>query len=489
MELIGRAEELEALEDLYSRTEPRTCAIYGRRRVGKTALLRAFCEGKPNLFLTIEGTDGNEVLESLSDQIGEYLGDDGFKAERPRDIVRFLEGLTSEEKMVVVIDEYPVLAKYHPVFPSILRTFIDNKLDRLNMLLIVCGSSISAMIRELDDGDGPLFNRFMLKMRLRPLPYREARKLNPGLPEEDRMRIYAIASGIPLYHTMFGSEPPEEGIKKLFIGPAPWAELEADRVVALELKPVERYETILARIRGGETLGGLVASTGLSKPACVESLKELMLLGFVRKDVCFGMKKRTAYRIDDGFLAFRYDVLRRFGEKVHGDDADRLYAMIKQDVDTFYGHRFERICAEYLRSTERCISIGNWWGAIPQTVGGTVQKDADGRVMTEDGDIDLVALVDDGFERLLFGECRFTNKPVGRNEIDTLKARSDVIREWPGNRRYIVFSRSGFSDYLKEHLEDEPDPSLKIVGMDELRKWAESERGRRKEVGRPGTAV
>ena len=475
MELVGRTGELKVLEDLYSASESGTCAVSGRRRVGKTALLRAFCEGRPNLFLTAEGIDPGTVLESLSDQIGEYLGDEGFKFEKPRDIVRFLEGLTSEEKMVVVIDEYPVLAKHHPVFPSILRTFIDNKLDRLNMLLIVCGSSISAMIKELNDGDGPLFNRFMLEMRIGPLPYREARKLNPGLPEEDRMKIYAIASGIPLYHIMFGSEPPEEGIKRLFIGPAPWAELEADRIVALELKPTERYELILSRIRGGETLSGLVGSTGLSKPLCTESLKELMLLGFVRKDVCFGMKKRTLYRIDDGFLAFRYDVLRRYGEKVHGNDADRSYEMVKQDVHSFYGHRFERICAEYLQSTERCISIGSWWGAIPQTVGGVVRKDADGKAVTEDGDIDLVALVDDGFERLLLGECKFTDKPVGRNEVDTLKARADVIREWPGNRRFIVFSRSGFSDYLKEHLEDEPDPSLRIVDMDDMREWAESE--------------
>jgi len=475
MELVGRTGELKALEDLYSVSGSGTCAVSGRRRVGKIALLRTFCQGKPNLFLTAEGIDPGTVLESLSDQIGEHLGDEGFKFEKPRDIVRFLEGLTSEEKMVVVIDEYPVLAKHHPVFPSILRTFIDNKLDRLNMLLIVCGSSISAMIKELNDGDGPLFNRFMLKMRIGPLPYREARKLNPGLPEEDRMKIYAIASGIPLYHIMFGSEPPEEGIKRLFIGPAPWAELEADRIVALELKPAERYELILSRIRGGETLSGLVGSTGLSKPLCTESLKELMLLGFVRKDVCFGMKKRTLYRIDDGFLAFRYDVLRRYGEKVHGNDADRSYEMVKQDVHSFYGHRFERICAEYLLSTERCISIGSWWGAIPQTVGGVVQKDADGKAVTEDGDIDLVALVDDGFERLLLGECKFTDKPVGRNEVDTLKARAEVIREWPGNRWFIVFSRSGFSDYLKEHLEDEPDPSLRIVDLDDMREWAESE--------------
>ena len=103
-----------------------------------------------------------------------------------------------------------------------------------------------------------------------------------------------------------------------------------------------------------------------------------------------------------------------------------------------------------------------------------VRKDADGKAVTEDGDIDLVALVDDGFERLLLGECKFTNKPVGRNEVDTLKARADVIREWPGNRRFIVFSRSGFSDYLKEHLEDEPDPGLRIVDMDDMREWAES---------------
>lgn len=474
MELIGRSAELRALEDIYSREKPKTCAIYGRRRVGKTALLRKFCEDKPNLFLTVEGSDDETVLESLSYQIGEYLNDDTFRLDTARDLVRFLDTLQPSEKMVVVIDEFPDLAKHHPSFPSILRTFIDMKLDDRNMMLIVCGSSISGMIKELNDGDGPLFNRFMLQLRVKPLPYIEARKLNPGLPEEDRMRIYAIASGIPLYHIMFGSDPPDIGIKKLFIGPAPWAELEADRVISLELKPTERYDAILGRIRGGETFTRLMESTGLNRPLCAQALKELMLLGFVRKDTCFGMKKKILYRIDDGLLAFRYDVLKRYGEKVNRLDADEAYAMIKQDVNTFYGHRFERICAEYIQSTERCMSIGPWWGSVPQMVAGMMKRDENGKVVTEEGDLDIVAVVDDGLQRLLVGECKFTNKPVGRNEVDLLKERADVIREWPANRRYVIFSRSGFSDHLRNHLEDCPDPDLKLVTMDDMEKWAEA---------------
>ncbi len=474
MELIGREIELKALEDLYSRDRPKTCAIYGRRRVGKTALLKKFCEGKPNLYLTVEGSDEKAVLESLSCQIGEQLGDDGFQLSTARDFVRFIDSLEPEKKMVVVIDEFPELAKHHPSFPSILRTFIDTKLDDKDLMLIVCGSSISAMIAELNDGEGALFNRFMLQMRVRPLPYREARKLNPGLSEEDRMRIYAIASGIPLYHIMFGNDSPETGIKKLFMGPAPWAELEADNVLSLELRPVERYDAVLGRIRGGETFTKIMESTGLPRAVCAQALKELMLLGLVRKDVCFGTKKKILYRIDDGLLAFRYDVLKKHGDKIHGWDADRTYAMIKQDVDSFYGHRFERICAEYIQSTESCISIGSWWGSVPEMVAGKMMRDENGKAVTEEGDLDIVAVVDDGFQRLLVGECKFTNKPVGRKEVDLLKGRADVIREWPANRRFIIFSRSGFSDYLRSHLEEEPDPELKLVTIDDMERWAES---------------
>ncbi len=475
MDLIGRDAELRALEDLYSDSGLKTCAVYGRRRVGKTALLRRFCEGKPSLFLNAAGPDKGTILESLSHQISEHLDDDGFRLGSSEDLVAFLGSMQSEETMVVVIDGFPGLVRHFPSFPPMLRTFIDTELNGRNMMLIVCGSTASGMADYLNDEDWALSDRFALRMRLEPLPYREARKLNPGLSEEDRMRIYAIASGIPLYHSMFGSDPPEAGIKRLFIGPAPWGELEADMIASADCRSSGKYEAVLGRIRGGATFTELMESTGLARPVCAQVLKELVLLGFVRRDVCFGMKKKSVYRIDDGLLAFRFDVLKKVhGEKLSRLDADEAYGLIKKDLDAFYDSRFERICAEYIQSTERCISIGSWWGSVPQMVAGTMKRDENGKAITDEGDLDIVAVIDDGLQRLLIGECRFTDRPVGRNEVDLLKERADVIRERPADRRYIIFSRSGFSDYLRSRLEDYPDPDLKLVTMDDLEKWAEA---------------
>lgn len=472
--IIGREEELKALEERYVQPRSNTYAIYGRRRVGKTTLLSEFCKDKPSIFLTGYTQDANAMLHDMAVELGSFLGRE-VKVEDSGDIFRILSTISSERKVVVVIDEFPDMVRLCPATPSQLRTFIDTGMKDLNLMMIVCGSSISSMMEELNDGEGPLFERFPIQMKILPLRYTDARKLNPDLPEEDRIRIYCIAGGIPLYHLEFGSDPPEAGIKRMFLGRTPWGLNETNNLVSMELQPSEKYMDILAAIHGGSTLNEISMNSNIPESKCSTMLNKLIFLGIVRKDVCYGMKKRTLYRIDDGMIGFCLEVVQRYSNRREFFDADKAYENIRDEISSFYGHRFEDICKEYVVDNYDCRSIENWWGSVPLFRNGRMIIGDDGKVVTEDGDIDIVATArSDGANCLVLGECKFTNKPVGRKELDTLIARGDSLKERAVEKRYVLFSRSGFSDSFRDYIDEHPELRVDLVDMETMGMWAES---------------
>lgn len=471
---IGREKELKALEHEYSKPGSNTYAVYGRRRVGKTALLLEFCKRKPSIFLTGYQNYEHDMFRYMEEAISDYLGEKATINESG-DLFRILSSIKTEEKIVVVVDEFPDMARLCPATPSQLRTFIDTKMGDLNMMMIICGSSISAMLEELNDGGGPLFGRFPIQVKILPLKYTEARKLNPGLSEEDRMRVFCISGGLPSYHIGFGSDTPEAGIKRMFLGVSPWGLIDTNGLTAMELNPHRKYSEILSNIHSGSTASAIAAESKMGEAECIRLLNNLIFLGMVRKDVCFGMKKRTLYRISDGMIDFCYEIIRRYSCRMDFFDEDRAYENIREEVSSFYGHRFEEICKEYVADNYECRTIEDWWGAAPVFQNGIMVRDDDGKVVTEDGDIDIVARARSGdVNYLLLGECKFTNKPVGRKELETLIMRSESLNERSIEKRYVLFSRSGFSDSLRDYLDEHSKPVVDLVDMDTMERWAES---------------
>ena len=141
---VGRSEELSQLEDLYSRGIS-TCAVYGRRRVGKTALLQRFCRDKRHIFLTVPTKNREVSLKALSVRMSEFAGEPVPEPGDIHDIIGFLSSIDGDERTVIVIDEFPNLADFFPDTPSAIQTYVDHRLKDQNAMLIVCGSSIGAM--------------------------------------------------------------------------------------------------------------------------------------------------------------------------------------------------------------------------------------------------------------------------------------------------------------------------------------------------------
>ena len=482
MEFIGRKEELEQLERYFNSDTINTCAIFGRRRVGKSALIDRFCEDKPNIKFNLSGTDSEKMLDHIAMDISRHTGDDPESVRSGirdfDDLVRFLSSLEPTEQTVVVLDELPdAVSCFKDVSASLMR-YIDGDMKNQNVFLIVCGSSISAMMRELNDSKRPLFQRFPIQMQLLPMPYDDARRFHAGLPEDDIVRMYSIASGIPLYHKLMSAyDSPRDAIMDLLLGETPPLFNEARSLLSIEVSPESTYNSILTLMgRGTSDVKELAEKSELSKTRCREVLDDLRFLGIVAERRSYGKAKKTQeFYIKDGFLDFFYSIMAG-NEALLEWDREDAYETLRGKIESFYGRRFEEVCAQYIRSTERCRWVGKWWGKVPiRDEDGALVRNEDGKMATTDTDIDIVANVVRGDAVFtVMAECKFTKWRCGENELRELMEVSEKALLGGENVLYFIFSRSGFTQKLIETADIRSDLRIKLISLDDIREWAES---------------
>lgn len=482
MEFIGRKEELEQLERYFNLDTINTCAIFGRRRVGKSALIDRFCEDKPNIKFNLSGTDPEKMLDHIAMDISKHTGDNPESVRSGiRDfdsLMMFLSSMRPMERTVIVLDELPDAVNCFKDVPASLMRYIDGDMKNQNVFLIVCGSSISAMTRELNNSKRPLFQRFPIQMHLLPMPYDDARKFHPGLSEDDIVRMYAVASGIPLYHKLMSAyDSPRDAIINLLLGETPPLFNESRNLLSIEVSPESTYNTLLTLLGGGTTdVKKLAEKSGLSKTRCREILDDLRFLGIVSEKRLYGRAKKTQeFFIMDGFLDFFYSILAG-NEALLEWDRNDAYEALKGRIESFYGRRFEEVCAQYIRSTERCRWVGRWWGKVPlREEDGSLVRNGSGKVITTDTDIDIVANVVRGDAVFtIMAECKFTKWRCGDNELNELIETSEKALMGGENVLYFIFSRSGFTTKLLEAADIRTDLRIKLVSMDDIREWAES---------------
>ena len=438
-EFIGRRPELNNLENLYSKPNSETCAIYGRRRIGKTSLLNEFCKNKRTIF--IASTEGSELmnLEGIRRSISEFTKKDTKSFANFFEALDAIKEACNNKKTVLIIDEYPYLVKSAPHISSILQHFIDHDMKKMDLFLILCGSSIRTMTDEIDGHDKPLFGRFLHRMKIRPLSYKECREFHPGMSEEDNMSLYLIAGGVPLYHKILSDDNFKECIINSFLETyAPLSD-EASGIVERELSPSGTYKTIISTIaEGSSRLKEIAEKSSVSEAICSRYLNNMEFLDLVERINPMGnAPKKPLFRIKDNLLRFYYSVINGNASLLHNDNKDAIYDRIKHQIDTYLGHAFEDACSEYVQANYICKDIGKWWG----------------RAEDEDVDIDIVAIITNGHDDYtLFAECKYRTKPIGFESLNTLENRSTYVKGLM-NVKLFIFSKSGFTDDLKEYAE------------------------------------
>ena len=463
---VGRERELATMDELYASKSFEMLVIYGRRRVGKTALIEEFSRGKRVLSFTAQ-------LQSDADNLADFSRAVSAFFELPEstppfaswlDALEFVSQKAGGKRMALVLDEFPYACRSNASLPSAFQLAIDKHLKTANVMLVLCGSNQGFMEDEVLGEKSPLYGRRTAQLKLRPFDYLDAARMLPDCPPAEKVSYYASLGGTPYY--LEGVDPAksyEENMAALFFSSAGRMFDEPAMLMRQELREPAVFSSVMRAIANGANKQSRIAdAVGLSAGSVGFYLKTLVSLGLVERVAPFGeseRSKRAIYRICDPAFAFWFRFVAPYVSAIErglgAGVAERLLA--GEHRAEYEGHVFERVCAEWLvrkalvhELPVEMTAIGSWWGADP--------------VARQTTDIDVVAS-DEIEKKLLVGECKWRNS---LNETETLVALQDRCRLLPGYASYerYLFTKQPCSAATQEKAA--ADPSLHLVCVEEM---------------------
>ncbi len=457
---IDRERELAALEERYSSEQAELFVLYGRRRVGKTELLRAFCQGKRHVFFVADLGSEALLLMAFSRAIGEYLLGPGVPlAFSTWDAAfEYLAEAAQAERLVVVLDEFGYLAQANPAFPSILQRLWDTGLKDTRIFLVLCGSYVSLMEREVLAYRAPLYGRRTGQYLLMPLDFPEATLFFPRYNPDDLVTAWAVLGGTPAYLRQFDDRHPLlENIRERILTPQTYLYDEPRFLLLQEVREPRSYFAILEAMAQGNTRPNEIAqAAGLGGgAAAMPYIKMLMELRLVERRVPATKRhphksRKGIYRLSDSFFRFWFRFVYPHRSALEeGRTAQVLGQHIAPRLDEFTAEVFEEICRRHIWRLELPFipeRVGAWWS--PR------------------GEIDVVAISDQA-RAVLVGECKWSAKPVGTDVLAELRHKAQFLqREGFWDRvHYALFSRAGFTQALQETAVQE---GVVLIGPQDL---------------------
>lgn len=457
-----RGKELDIMEKRYRNRDFECIVIYGRRRVGKTALINEFCKDKPTIYFSALNANSRENLEALSREIHLYTNLKGAGApvySNYDDALQAITELAEKERLVFVIDEYPYLAKAEVSISSRLQHMIDRSWQHGQLYLILCGSSMSFMEYQVLGYESPLYGRRTAQFKIEHLDYRETRAFHPQLSKEDQALLYGITGGIPQYINKLGVvDDMDEALIDNFFESSAYLFEEPENLLKQELREPAMYNSIISAIAEGATRSNEISTrVGVESGICAKYLRVLLQLGILKKESPFleKSKKKQIYVIDDNFFRFWYKFVPRNMSIISSGNIRKFYdRAIKQYYPEYMGLIFEKMCREFLLKYTNNLPIdlcdvGQWWGPDKERKK-QVQIDIIGSSVEGDG--------------YIIGSCKYRNDPVDVDEFEKIVNDGKAFGK-DGKYHYYIFSKSGFTNAL---VEKEKEGLVNLVALEDM---------------------
>ena len=454
---IDRHQELAALEQMFQSGLAEFFVLYGRRRVGKTELLTQFCKGKRSIYFLASQLKERDHLRQLT-EIARHLFDDPLLQNLVFDdwevaLIYFAQQ-SQEDRLVLVLDEFQYLCEDNAALPSLIQRFWDLHGKHSKLFLILCGSQVSFMEREILAERSPLYGRRTGQLRLMPLSYRDSGYFFSEYSAKEKLIFYGILGGIPAYLNQFAlrsSNAPqrtvEQHIKNELLTPQGYLFDEVNFLLGTELREPRTYASVLQAIAGGATrLNEISQRVGLDATNANKYLSVLRELGLVKRETPITDRapqksKKGLYKIADNYVKFWFRFVLPHRSLIESGNADLVYEeMIAPNLSHYMGAIFEDVCRQY---------VGRYWEEklkiAAKQVGAHWGSDCEIDILTENVD-----------SSHWFGECKWWNVPVGENILNHLIGNATKVPDqWRRNPRYILFSANGFTDTLKQRAEKE----------------------------------
>lgn len=372
MKFVDRTYEIERLTKCIRSKESELIIIYGRRRVGKSTLIRHVLSAEKDIYFQADETQMPNQLQLLAKTIAVNVP--GFDRVFYPDWPSLLEALNYRitEPVTLCLDEFPYLVKSFGALPSVLQRFWDTANPRFN--LILCGSSQQSMYSEVLNEKSPLYGRADCIIKLQPIgiPYmQEAMELNSGL---DSVVNYAFWGGIPRYWKMAKREGSfEEALKHLLLSPDGTLADEPNRLLRDEMRDLMLSRSILSAIgNGAHRLKEIAGRLGKNITELTGPLKRLIDMGFIEKELPFGEpeknSKRTLYKISDPFMDAYYHFVAPNASLIAMGRNANVWELIKEGISAYVENHWEHLCRKAISGYKLDGIIysmaSRWWGTV-----------------------------------------------------------------------------------------------------------------------------
>jgi uncharacterized protein len=437
--------------------------ISGRRRQGKTFLLKALCDASGGFYFAAEKAADGESLRRMGVALAEYLGVPArLEFGDWHEVIDALLALGNECPIPVVIDEFPYLVSANSSLPSVVQNALAPRRperDRSRARLLLCGSAVSFMGRLLG-GSAPLRGRASLELVVPTLDYPLAAQFW-GITDPDlAIRVHAIVGGTPAYCREFaGGDTPagpddfDAWVLRTVLNPASSLFREARYLLAdqPDLRDVGLYHSVLAAIAdGNRTRGGIANYLARKSGDLAHPLNVLQDCGLIVREPDVFKDNRTTFRIAEPLITFYQAIMRPVWEDLErARDSGRLWQRSQHRfASNVLGPHFEQLCRDWTRF----FSAEDVLGGIPVRVGtGTVSDPA--RKASHELDIVLFGFADSGPEPMLaIGEAKW-NEVMGMKHLERLRLIRGLLTAQgkPGaaSARLLCFSGAGFTDELR----------------------------------------
>ncbi len=451
---VNRTVELAALERWWSGADARMAMVWGRRRVGKTALVRRFADGRRTVFHTGASRGQNTELTVLARQVG------GIGASGVRDLVArgstdwddaldHIALVAEREPLLLVLDEFPELAATTPELPNLLRAFLDRSQGHTQLRILLCGSAVRYM-EALQQQRQPLYGRMDLTLAVHPFAPWEAALMLPDLRPAERAVVYGIVGGIPMYLAWWDQAAPlAENLRELACQPGARLLTEGELILATEAEAGEYPRAVLHAIATGSTRHNEIRDAIRADPTrLLDRLVSLRLIERVQPVTETGRTRRRIYRIADNFLAFYLDVLTGYRTEIEAGLGPTVLRVLLDSLDDHQGERWEAAFRQHVRRLaasgefgDRVVAVGPFWTA-------------DGH-----NEIDVVALAGRARIPILAGEAKWAREVSAPRVVADLHRKAAALPGAPHDDLRIAIC-------ARERVINLPDDVIAITADD-----------------------
>lgn len=437
----GRETERKKLYTMFESNGQMISLIYGRRRIGKSELIKQALRDTDikSIYYECKQTTEQNNVDSLAELIGENFGFPKPAFESMENLLRFLFKKAEEEPLILVLDEYPYLRENSKGLDSVLQSVIDHYKDTSNMKFVICGSYVDTM-KALLARQNPLYGRVDVTINLKPMDYYESALFYSEFSEDDKVRLFSVFGGIPYYNRLIDAKKSvRENIIELIASPGARLENEVSMYLNSEISKITNANEVFeALAKGFSKYKDILDHSNVSSgPTLVDILDKLMRMDVVAKEAPINdenNKKKSGYFISDNLSLFYYKYIFRNISRMNIMDSDIFFdKYIANDFETKYVPKsFETICKQYLiRKNRRGLmeeifeKIGKYYYDDP------IEK--------KNGEFDIVTQDDNGY---IFYEAKFRKEPITENMVQ------NEIRQVKQTGlecyKYGFFSRAGF---------------------------------------------